>query len=651
MPGPWEKFQSASQTSAPPPSVAAPATPPPGPWEKFADQEKPEPFVFQPPTDFRTKAELALPAEQQEELRAAREQQAALYGKTAEELGPSVSRRDQSIMEAYREQAPKGSVFARELEEFGAAPELGEMSVRSIKSALAGNLITNEAELGSALQSQIPGAELSQDPEGNALIKMPSGGTYALNKPGLSGQDFIQFATRALAFIPSVRTGASLASAIGRPAATEAALQTTEAAVGGDVDVGDVALAGGFGGAFKLGGKVVQGFKNRSEGKAKLMELIKNAPEESATAKYMLAGEGKIASDPVAKSAIKQGVDEGTVALIKGSSREDKALMRRALKTLKAGRTNKKFAIANRPGDSAGKSVLRRYKTVEDMNKQAGKSVKKAAEGLKGKAVNIGDKYDQFIDTLADDGVTFLRDKNGQLKGAYDDSVYTNAKSVQKLLNNFIKRSEQGSIDGLKAHRLKKVIDDSIEFGKKGKTGITGSAERALKELRAGVNETLRESSPAYAKANKKFSDTIGALDAFKKVAGPKFDATAPDQEKMLANVARTLMSNNQNRTPALNSINELQKVSAKYGRKFNDDILTQAAFMDELESLFGSSASTSFGGQIARSTKHALEAAAGTRGVKDLAIEGVSKGLEKARGLNEENLIKSLEGLLQRTP
>jgi hypothetical protein len=429
----------------------------------------------------------------------------------------------------------------------------------------------------------------------------------------------------------------------------EAALQAAEAGVGGEFTPSDVGTAAAFGGTFQLGGKAIQAFKNRSAEKDKIVELINKNPSESVTAKYILEGGETLKKDPVAKSVIRQGMDEGTVALIKGATPKDRQTMLDALNRLKKGRTNKRYAAVNRPGDAVGKTLLNRYKTVERLNKEAGKAVNIAARDLKGQDVSLANPYRDFIDRLTDEGVDFVRNKKGELKGVYDESIFANAKGAQKILNDFIKRSEVETLDGLKAHRLKKIIDDSVEFGKKSQTGITGSAERVLKDLRRGINEELQEISPSYKAANTKFSDTIGALDEFKQAAGPSFNPGAQNQEKMLVNVARSLMSNNQKRTPALNAINDLQDVAKKYGQEFDDDIVAQSAFMAELEALFGSAAPTSFAGGIETGTKKALETMAGRRGLQDIAIEGVSKGVEKARGISEENLIKSLESLLSK--
>ena len=149
--------------------------------------------------------------------------------------------------------------------------------------------------------------------------------------------------------------------------------------------------------------------------------------------------------------------------------------------------------------------------------------------------------------------------------------------------------------------------------------------------------------SPKYKLANTKFADTKTALDAFQKAAGPSFNPLSENANKQLTNVARSLMSNNQKRIPAMDAINALQEAAKKYGTFFDDDILVQAAFMDDLETLFGSAASTSFGGQIEKSVGRAIRL--DKKGlIEDVAIAG----LKKVRGVNEDNLIKAIDELLK---
>lgn len=139
------------------------------------------------------------------------------------------------------------------IEEIGAAPELNEMSMAAFKTSL-GLLATGDTEKAKGvIQQNIPSAEFTEDEKGNVIVNLPSG-QYALNKPGTSAQDIVRGAFSIAAFTPAGRA-ATLPAAAGGAALTEAAIQGVAAGVGGgQVDIGEVALAGALGG----GGKVLE---------------------------------------------------------------------------------------------------------------------------------------------------------------------------------------------------------------------------------------------------------------------------------------------------------------------------------------------------------------------------------------------------------
>lgn len=147
------------------------------------------------------------------------------------------------------------------LAEIGDAPELNELSVSAFKTSL-GLLSTGKTEeLKSILKSQL-GDKVSfrQDAKGNEIVTLPSG-DFALNKPGFSPQDLIRGVFDVAAFTPAGRA-ASVTGAIGKAAATEAAIETGEAGLGGEFSVEDVALAGGLSGIFKgVGDAIGAGFR------------------------------------------------------------------------------------------------------------------------------------------------------------------------------------------------------------------------------------------------------------------------------------------------------------------------------------------------------------------------------------------------------
>ena len=136
------------------------------------------------------------------------------------------------------------------LSEIGNAPELNEMSWGAFKSSL-GLLTTGDSEKAkSVLKENIPSAEFTTDEKGNVIVNLPSG-RYALNKPGVSPQDIVRGAFNIAAFTPAGRVGSVAGATVGA-AATEGAMQlATKELGGGDVDTGEIVMAGGLGGLGK----------------------------------------------------------------------------------------------------------------------------------------------------------------------------------------------------------------------------------------------------------------------------------------------------------------------------------------------------------------------------------------------------------------
>lgn len=162
-----------------------------------------------------------------------------------------------------------------EVPEIGMAPELNEFSMRSLKTS-AGLLATGDTEKAKQIiKAQIPEASFGQDEKGNVIVDLPSG-AYALNKPGLSGQDIARGIFQFAAFTPAARLATAPAGA-GRAAqaltstglrrgvtagvgaaGTEAALQAGAQQVGAEgIEAEEVALAGAFGAGGQVLGDIV----------------------------------------------------------------------------------------------------------------------------------------------------------------------------------------------------------------------------------------------------------------------------------------------------------------------------------------------------------------------------------------------------------
>lgn len=138
----------------------------------------------------------------------------------------------------------------------------------SQKAALSVALATmvDPEEIAKTLQAASPDIGIQYDEKGNILAANNKTGARAvLNKPGFSGLDAIQGASIASAFAPTGRAtslvgGGALrqAATLGATsAATQAALEGTHAAAGGDFNESEVGLAGGVGAAFPLAGSAL----------------------------------------------------------------------------------------------------------------------------------------------------------------------------------------------------------------------------------------------------------------------------------------------------------------------------------------------------------------------------------------------------------
>lgn len=136
------------------------------------------------------------------------------------------------------------------MSEIGDAPELNEMSWSAFKTSLGLLATGDEEKAQNVIKSNIPEAEFTTDQAGNTIVNLPSG-QYALNKPGISGQDIARGIFDIAAFTPAGRAGTIGRAAIGS-GATEAGMQAaTQAVGGGDATPTDIIQSAAIGGLFK----------------------------------------------------------------------------------------------------------------------------------------------------------------------------------------------------------------------------------------------------------------------------------------------------------------------------------------------------------------------------------------------------------------
>lgn len=130
-------------------------------------------------------------------------------------------------------------------------PELNELSIAGAKTGI-GTMFTSPEESVKIITANYPGVEVRQDAKGNYILRSQDGKDYAI-KPGFRWSDVPRAVGGILAFTPAGRAATFTGAAV-KSGATQAGIEGTEFAAGGEFNAQPIALATTFG----AGGKVVE---------------------------------------------------------------------------------------------------------------------------------------------------------------------------------------------------------------------------------------------------------------------------------------------------------------------------------------------------------------------------------------------------------
>ena len=333
--------------------------------------------------------------------------------------------------------------------------------------------------------------------------------------------------------------------------------------------------------------------------------------------------------------AVKQGFDEGVATAINQSSLVDKIKMRNMIKTYRKAKASP-LDVRARPSDVAGDSLLDRFKHIKKFNRQAGSDIDRVAKKeLRGSRVDISSQVDDFINDLSEMGVDFDKNLNPNFKA----SDVVGGKEAIKNIVDRLKSTK--SRDGYNLHRMKRFIDDNVSYGKTS-TAIDSKVEGALKKLRSGINEQLAKSSDNYADANARYAETIDMIDSLQSISGKRFDLLGPNADKRLGTLLRRLMGNSQTRTDLMNAVDGIDALANKYGGNFKDSIDAQALFAQIIDDAFPRIGRTDIDSAVRRGVGE-LPMSKGS-----LIDESLRKAYDKARNINEDAALKSIEELIK---
>ena len=341
---------------------------------------------------------------------------------------------------------------------------------------------------------------------------------------------------------------------------------------------------------------------------------------------------------------LKQGMDERVANMVGSASDVDKNVMRNMMDIFKKGKEDIVFQQRNRPTDAVGDQLVKRIKHVQEQNQFAGSQIDAVAEGLKGKQVDFLTPFSRFTRDLESElGIRFDDAGNPNFEGSLIDEL----QGDQALINKIINRAKKVRVtDALEMHNFKRFIDSQVSFGQKSEGGIQ-AADRIAKSLRRNIDQTLDNQFPLYDKANAKFKETRDALDAIQDAAGTKLDFDSPSASQQTGVLLRRLLGNAQSRGRLFDSIDEIDRAAKNTGGRFDDDIVKQMVFADELDRMFGTTANTSLGGELKRATERASQ---GQPGLFAAFVDQIGDRIENLRGINDENAIKAIEDLINGT-
>lgn len=156
-----------------------------------------------------------------------------------------------SIVESVTGRA-RATPETQRLPEWTAMPELNQMSMASFKSAL-GTLLTNPQETVQILQSNFPGMQVRQDARGNFILRSSVDQKEYAIPPGFSAGDIPRALGGLFAFTPAGRA-ATIPGAVVAAGVTQAGIEATQAATGGEISPAEIGMAAATGPA----GQIIQ---------------------------------------------------------------------------------------------------------------------------------------------------------------------------------------------------------------------------------------------------------------------------------------------------------------------------------------------------------------------------------------------------------
>lgn len=332
-----------------------------------------------------------------------------------------------------------------------------------------------------------------------------------------------------------------------------------------------------------------------------------------------------------------QGFDDNDIKFMLSMKGEDKTIAQKMVNLAEKASVDKR--VIERPIDIIGDNMVNRVKFIQAQNSKAGKLVDTTAKALKGQKVDAMPIRDKALSLLEDAGVYANPDGTPN----WSKSIFNKTPELKNKIMKTLSDLPAGEIDAYDLHNFKKSIDEVVNYGIKGE-GLKGKSANILKAVRNSADEVLDTTFADYNKANTDFKNTREVLDQVTDLFGKKVGISKERGGQLL----RSVFSNNTQRPRVMQLVEQLDKVSEQYGKKFDDNLLDQTLFTEILEDVYGTQATTSLQGQVARAVKGTQKVIEGIRNPVKGAGELVATIAEKTSGITPENKKKILSAFLK---
>ncbi len=381
-----------------------------------------------------------------------------------------------------------------------------------------------------------------------------------------------------------------------------------------------------------------------------LRSKIRRGDTDGALATKRLDDMGNVVDDPLGEAAIKQGIKPGDVQAIKVADPGSKKAMREMVRINQSIFNNTRKAVDVQPTDVIGRSAMSRFNHIRNTANKARQELDSIASNqLKGQAINPEKVAGAFRQQIANLDVK-MDDSVFPPKLDFTGSQISKNRAAQKVIRDTMDLlAESQTPDALRAHKLKRQLDEMIDYKKSGQGMITDTGERVAKSVRRALNDSIREVNDDYARVNDTLSQSLDAINDFNDVLLPSINPFAEGAEKAVGRDLRGLLSNRKTQTKLENAVTQLDQVAKELGGQFDDDLGDLVNFNSILQNRFGSTRRESFAGQIGteieRGGRQMLQ---GRGGLVERGLEEAGKAVERARNINDQEAFKSINRLLR---